>query len=346
MQRREVSFSCGPAAVGALACLRLAVHLPAPILCAVLDKNLLPLQHGPCCPHHGLTATSNGVDDESGVGPLARAAWVVHPAALTTVSAGRVDGFTLGQLEEVRAAVRVAAQQHAVACVRDVEVDRQSAARMQAQARLDQLGLHHAQPVLAQQMIPAVLSPASALLAWLPAPAVGRTALRRHHDGTVLVRGGAVGGRPARLLRGCPVAGTLSLTLCSRQIRPAHAGGCPRRCEGGDCECSGGEGGADLRRRGRRLQVRPARQRIRDHILHTRDVLDGVVEFRHVLNPASQTWREVRHGLVVLQRVVVGQQLERLRAAHILPPVLAGVVQRQELALAHIVVHLSGSELA
>ena len=69
------------------------------------------------------------------------------------------------------------------------------------------------------------------------------------------------------------------------------------------------------------------------------------VELGHLLDPARQTTAQLRHRLVVLERVVIGQQSERLHAVQIVPPVQARLEQRHELLLSHVVVPLRVAHL-
>ena len=94
------------------------------------------------------------------------------------------------------------------------------------------------------------------------------------------------------------------------------------------------------------LEVRPPGQRIGDDVLHARDVLDLVVELSHLLDPAREATGEMRHRLVILERIVVGEQREGLLAVEVLAPVLARLHQREEFLLARVPVELRSLQLA
>ena len=64
-----------------------------------------------------------------------------------------------------------------------------------------------------------------------------------------------------------------------------------------------------------------------------------------MLDPSSDAPLEVRHRLDVLQRVVIGQQLERQIAVKVVPPVLARTDECETLLLARIVVDLGRLQL-
>ena len=158
-----------------------------------------------------------------------------------------------------------------------------------------------------------------------------RAALRGHDDRALGVGRGSVGSGRCGLQGSRSIARALRLcfcSLCCGRLRRAQACGRDSIVHHG------------------RLEVDASGQRVGHDVLDSRDVLDLVVELGHLLDPACESARQMRHGLVILERVVVREQGEGQVAVQVLTPVAAGVDERHELLLARVVVDLSGLELA
>ena len=263
---------------------------------------------------------------ELAVGRLVRASGIVDPATFSSVGAGSVDRRRVRDLQEVGASVSGAAQGDLVARVVDACLRGQRACGDQPELAWDRRRLHDAQPFDAAQVIPAVLALRGALLARLALLRAGCAELRRHDDGSLRVRSGSICSRRVRLLCCFLVLGALL--------------GCFAR---GERRAWGSSGGELLRRV---LEISSPGQRIGDDVLHARDVLDLVVELSHLLDPAREAAGELRHRLVILERIVVGEQREGLLAVEVLAPVLARLHQREELLLARVPVELRSLQLA
>ena len=248
---------------------------------------------------------------------------------------------------------------------------RQLARREEAAPSALHRRLAHAQAEVALQVVPAEVRHRRALPALPAGVVVRRAALRRRHDSARLVRGRQRGVLRQHFRRRVDVA--LSLLLRFRRLGRARA-----RCRQRRERVCIREGDALLeaalalqcrrclseqrllrhrQRHGVQARALPAlrhehdaqtdhrevsapAERVRDDVVLAWDVLQLVVELRHLLDPARQATAEVRHRLVVLERVVVRQQQERLRAVQVVPPVQARLEERHELLLAHIVVAL------